>query len=116
MEGVEVLNTAINSSRSIAGGIFAIILCIIGVFMLVSVIYYIKEFPDYDTGAAGVTTWLSIVVFCLSAIGIYQSFFRKETTYYQILIDDSVSMVEFNKKYDIVEVEGKIYTIQEKEN
>ena len=30
--------------------------------------------------------------------------------------DDSVSMVEFNEKYDIVEVEGKIYTIKEKVN
>lgn len=34
---------------------------------------------------------------------------------YQVTIDDSVSMNEFYEKYEIVEVNGKIYTIREKE-
>jgi hypothetical protein len=35
---------------------------------------------------------------------------------YKVTISDSVSMVEFNEKYDVIEVEGKIYTIREKED
>ena len=34
---------------------------------------------------------------------------------YQVTISDNVSMVEFNEKYDVISVEGKIYTIVEKE-
>ncbi len=34
---------------------------------------------------------------------------------YQVTIDESVSMVEFNELYDVIEVEGKIWTIVEKE-
>ena len=34
---------------------------------------------------------------------------------YQVTIDESVSMVEFNERYDVIKVEGKIWTIVEKE-
>ena len=34
---------------------------------------------------------------------------------YQVTISDSVSMVEFTSKYDIIRVDGEIYTIREKE-
>ena len=36
-------------------------------------------------------------------------------TRYQVLIDESVSMSEFFEKYEIIEQEGKIYTVKEKE-
>ena len=38
----------------------------------------------------------------------------KYETRYQVTIDDSVSINEFQNKYEIIEVEGKIYTIRER--
>ena len=38
----------------------------------------------------------------------------KYETHYQVTIDDSVSMNKFQDKYEIIEVEGKIYTIRER--
>ena len=35
---------------------------------------------------------------------------------YQVTISDDVSMVEFNERYEVVKVEGKIWTIVEKES
>lgn len=35
---------------------------------------------------------------------------------YKVVIDDSVSMNEFIEKYEIIDQEGKIYTVREKEN
>jgi membrane protein implicated in regulation of membrane protease activity len=35
---------------------------------------------------------------------------------YQVTISDHVSMVEFNERYDVIDVEGKIWTIREKES
>lgn len=34
---------------------------------------------------------------------------------YKVVIDDSVSMNEFTEKYEIIDQDGKIYTVREKE-
>lgn len=39
----------------------------------------------------------------------------KYETQYKITIDDSVSMVEFLDKYEIIDQDGKIYTVRERE-
>lgn len=39
----------------------------------------------------------------------------KYETQYKITIDDSVSMTEFLDKYEIVDQDGKIYTVKERE-
>ena len=38
----------------------------------------------------------------------------KYETHYQVTVDNSVSMNEFQDKYEIIEVEGKIYTVRER--
>lgn len=38
---------------------------------------------------------------------------EKYETRYQVTVDDSVSMNEFQDKYEIIEIEGKIYTVKE---
>lgn len=37
-------------------------------------------------------------------------------THYKVTVDDSVSMNEFLDKYEILDQEGKIYTVKEREN
>lgn len=39
----------------------------------------------------------------------------KYETQYKITIDDSVSMTEFLDKYEIIDQDGKIYTVRERE-
>lgn len=36
-------------------------------------------------------------------------------THYEVIIDDTVSMNEFMDRYEIVDQEGRIYTVREKE-
>ena len=50
---------------------------------------------------------LTIVCGCLIPKDKYE-------TRYQATIDNSVSMNEFQNKYEIIEVEGKIYTVRER--
>lgn len=38
----------------------------------------------------------------------------KYETHYQVTVDDSVTMSEFQSKYEIIEVEGKIYTVRDR--
>lgn len=61
-----------------------------------------KEFAIFIACVA-----LSIVCGCLIPEDEYE-------TRYQVTIDDSVSMNEFQNKYEIIEVEGKIYTVKER--
>ena len=39
---------------------------------------------------------------------------KKYETRYQVTVDDSVSMNEFQNKYEIIRVDGKIYTVNER--
>ena len=59
----------------------------------------------------------SIALFIVSCVAIV--FTSKQVPNgkykYQVTISDNVSMVEFNERYDVISVEGKIYTIVEKE-
>ena len=50
---------------------------------------------------------LFIVCCCLTPKDKYE-------THYQVTVDNSVSMNEFQNKYEIIEVEGKIYTVRER--
>ena len=50
---------------------------------------------------------LAIVCGCLIPEDKYE-------TRYQVTVDNSVSMNEFQNKYEIIEVEGKIYTVKER--
>lgn len=38
----------------------------------------------------------------------------KYETHYQVIITDEVKMTEFNERYEILDQEGKIYTVREK--
>lgn len=61
-----------------------------------------KEFVILVIGGA-----LSIICGCLIPEYKYE-------TRYQVTVDNSVSMNEFQDKYEIIEVEGKIYTVKER--
>lgn len=52
---------------------------------------------------------LSIICGCLIPKKEYE-------IHYQVTVDNSVSMNEFQNKYEIIEVEGKIYTVSMKGN
>ena len=63
---------------------------------------------------------LQKIILIVSAAVIAGSFLigaiapREQEEIYQVLIDESVSFVEFTEQYEIVEQNGLIYTIKEK--
>ena len=46
--------------------------------------------------------------------GSWLSLPAEYTTEYKVIISDEVSMNEFNEKYEIIEQDGKIYTVRER--
>ena len=56
-----------------------------------------------------------IILFSSMFVAVYQSENRKTgKLQYEVTIDDTVSMTEFNKKYEIVEQRGDIFVVKER--
>ena len=62
-------------------------------------------------GAGIIAFLLCAIFFGVSGVGKYETGEYE----YKVTIDDSVSMNEFLDKYEILDQEGKIYTVKERE-
>ena len=108
MEGITILNSYEHLTNLFT--IFAlVILCVI--FFRISVtalVELVKYGYDSWKQTALLVVCITFTVICGCCIPA-----KKYETYYQVTIDGSVSMNEFQSKYDIIKVEGKIYTVKE---
>ena len=64
----------------------------------------------------GISLILGFVLALSIGITIRQTTNEIEYIEHEVLVDDSVSLTEFTKKYEIVSQKGKIYIIREKGN
>ena len=121
IKGVEVLNkvaltdTVTNETISdIFGVIFTIALFVFIIGFIFIVITNADDFPFYMFIASFI---IMITSGCVLTINEANSREIPNGKYeYQVIIDDSISMSEFYDKYEVIEVEGKIYTIRKKES
>ena len=111
MDGVVVLNTI---EGVYCGGwvfIFSMIGIIIGIILMGKLIDITIKWAAW----ASIPLLLTVFVICI-AIGIFIGYgIEEKETHYEVTIDDSVSMSEFNEKYEIIEQRGEIYTVKERE-
>ena len=99
MPGVEVL--AQNTFNTLKVGQF--ILLIAGILIIVlSIILLLVD----NVFVYGVMVGILLLLFC-------KMIPNAKIVEYQVTINESVSLIEFNEKYEIIEQNGKIYTIQE---
>lgn len=119
MNGVEILNITEHAimehawSWQMCFGLFVGLVCF-GVL-----IGFLQGLGDNDIGG-GIFAGLIIgLIFALIASPIFTAIFAKKEVgteyHYKVTIDDSVSMNEFLDKYEILDQEGKIYTVKERE-
>ena len=109
MDGVIILNSCemLTNASSIFfvfiwGSVFtALALCL-------SYLFIIDDYSSISTAIFAIVVGaLAVIFFCNIPEKNYE-------TRYQVTVDDSVSMNEFQNKYEIIEVEGKIYTVRER--
>lgn len=117
IEGIEILNKMEIMKSPIwitVIGIFCCVLALVGCGMLL-----FDMITDFLKGK----WWISPLIIILSYVGILltdnlnKNLLIEPTGQYkyQVTIDDNVSMNEFFKRYEIIEINGKIYTIKERE-
>ena len=109
MEGITILNELVVNNAPV--GWFAAIagVALLGVCFWAFITFI--GWQEYGYSIAFVI--LGIICSGLIVFGVTIINTPPETRY-QVLIDESVSMSEFFEKYEIINQEGKIYTIKEK--
>lgn len=114
MNGVEILHEyAVCTTQTWVSWI--VILAFIG-----GIIFFIGMHYS-ETNTAGLINGIGFIIcfitfFALGMIGDTTNYLKEYSyTEYKVTIDDSVSMDEFLDKYEIIDQEGKIYTIKERE-
>lgn len=108
MDGVIILNSYETLTNAL--GIFFVFVwgLVFAVLTLCFLYLFIKDNPSISTAIFIIIVGaLAVILFC----NIPE---KKYETHYQVMVDDSVSMNEFQSKYEIIEVEGKIYTVKER--
>ena len=108
LNGIEVLNKVEMYKE------FPLWLLILLIVFLVIGVFFCMLGVSIKTKLIGVLS-LTICLICFVS-GIIIAKQPSDIKQYQVTISDNVSMVEFNEKYDVIKVEGKIYTIREKED
>ena len=96
-----------------------------GFLLTVGLMLFVSIIAGMLTGALdgwelGVTIFLTVFIVGSALFGTMVGCSTGEPTEYEtqykVVIDDSVSMNEFTEKYEIIDQDGKIYTVREKEN
>ena len=114
MTGVEILN----EYAVYTNPVWVVVVSILGTIVGITSICIAANCMD------NTTTWICftctivcfVMSFTLAMLENYTDCFKEYShTEYKVTIDDSVSMNEFLNKYEILDQEGKIYTVKEKE-
>ena len=116
MNGVEILASAEVAAESVynitAFWVVVSVGCIITAIMCACV-WAEEGFSGCIVGIACIGVLISFFVGGAAAIGC--STLTAYVTEYKVIISDEVSMNEFMDNYEILDREGKIYTIRERE-
>lgn len=119
LNGIEILNKVelVKTVNNKINGTAIVVLFILLLISTAFALIFISN--DVEMG-------VTISVICMAVFGIAmitcviidESLSKQVPTgkyEYQVTISDDVSMTEFNERYEVIKVEGKIWTIVEKE-
>ena len=113
MPGVEILNTTIHYKEVLPAWVIIVIIAIIvipAVAMLIGSIVH----SDLLFTIGSISLILGFVLALIIGTKIRQTTNQIDYIEHEVLINDSVSLTEFNEKYEIVSQKGKIYVVREK--
>jgi hypothetical protein len=120
MTGVEILAAeevatafAFDWGNAILAGISSF-LVVWGMLFFSLVVLDKYDFYTSFTIAISVGLFVGIITAAFTGVATKRYPIDYETRY-EITVDDSVSMNEFNEKYEIIYQEGKVYTVRERE-
>ena len=113
MPGVEILNTTIHYKEVLPTWVIIVIIAII-VIPAVALLIGVIHDKDLLSTIGRISLIFGLCVALLMGTKIRQTTNQIDYIEHEVLINDSVSLTEFNEKYEIVSQKGKIYVVREK--
>lgn len=107
IEGIEILSQSVYTELNTIGVFVCLIVC-----MLVG--WVVDAINELSEGILGITAGAILGLFVY--VIIFHCIFPVKYIQYKVTISEEVSMVEFYERYEIIDVDGMIYTIKEKKN
>ena len=107
MEGITILSATTTTLGITWGLAIVLALIVFAIFLLFDPLDE-KEFSVWRIGCA-----IMVAIFSFSILALF-CVDTTEVAQYKVLIDETVSFVEFNEKFEVVDQEGEIYTIRER--
>ena len=111
MNGVEILSSEAIYNTFLPIWISVIAFVLMFGFVALTTCWFCEE--KTTLGVVGLL--LIIMMFVVALLGFINNENDIRYIEYKVTIDDSVSMNEFLDKYEILDQEGKIYTVKERE-
>ena len=105
IEGMEILSQEVCNEFNI----IAFLACVI-LFMIIGMAF--DFFKDLSDGVVGAFLGIMLGIFMYAII--FEAILPDKYIQYKVTISEDVSMTEFYNRYEIIDVDGKIYTIKEK--
>lgn len=106
MDGIEILSQSVCTETNGTALFLCTLICII----LGLIIDLCNDLSDGIFGAIA-----GCIVGMFAYAIIFQCIFPVKFIKYKVVISEEVSMMEFYEKYEIIDVDGAIYTIRDKE-
>lgn len=108
IDGVEILSATAQTSWHA----WTFIVALVVTMVIAMCVLFLTDDGVYGISAGFIVFIICALVFGVGGVGKYET----DEYYYKVTIDDSVSMNQFLDKYEILDQEGKIYTVREKTN
>ena len=105
IEGIEILSQEVCNEFNIR----AFFACVI-LFMIIGMAF--DFFKDLSDGVVGALLGIILGIFIYFII--FHVIIPDKYIQYKVTVSEEVSMVEFYEKYEIIDVDGAIYSIREK--
>ena len=112
MDGVLILNTFEVVERAPGWTWWALIPIVITIGFCVLSFYFNDNADSCGTILYGFFAMVSVFICCLMICSAKE---LPPKTHYKVVVDKDVNFVEFTNKYEVIEQEGAIYTVIEKE-
>lgn len=81
---------------------------------IIAIIHYLSVRDESVFVALVPISFMGLIFGALLGIALSEP--TKHETHYEVTISDEVNFNEFVEKYEVIEQDGKIYTVREKEN
>ena len=106
MEGIEILSQEVCNEFNI----IAFFAC---TFLFIFIGLAFDLIKDISDGVVGLFLGIILGIFIYAII--FEAIMPEKYIKYKATISEDVSMTEFNERYQIMDIDGKIYTIRERE-